>query len=162
MSRTVKVDTPSDREIRVTRAFAAPRTMLWDAHTKPELVKRWLWGPDEWRLAECEIDLRVGGAFRYVWRNTGTGDDMGMGGVYRRIDAPALLQNTELFDEDWTGGETLVTSEFEEKGAETVVIVTVFYTSKQARDGALASGMIEGWSQSYGRLDGLLETEAAK
>jgi uncharacterized protein YndB with AHSA1/START domain len=97
---------------------AAP--LVFDAFTKPEMVKQWLWGPPEWPMVHCEIDLRVGGKLRYVWRHQTKGD-MGMSGVFHDIKAPELLVNTELFDEDWTGGETLVTTTFEEQDGRTVV-----------------------------------------
>ena len=105
---------PSDREITLTRTFQAPRRLVFDAFTKPEMVKRWLWGPPEWPMVHCEIDLRVGGKLRYVWRHKDKGD-MGLSGVFHEIAAPARLVNTEIFDQDWTGGEALVTTTFAEQ-----------------------------------------------
>src|SRR5438105_3180989 len=99
---------PSDREITLTRTFEAPRQLAFDAFTKPEMVKRWLYGPAEWPLVQCEIDLRAGAKLRYVWRHKEKGD-MGLSGVFREIVAPERLVHTELFDQDWTGGETLLT-----------------------------------------------------
>ena len=96
---TLKVTTPSEREIVMTRVFDAPRQLLFEAHTKPDLVKRWLLGPPGWSMPVCEIDLRVGGKFRYVWRRDNDGTQMGMGGVYREIEAPERIVNTEKFDE---------------------------------------------------------------
>src|SRR4030081_468454 len=90
----------AEREIVMTRVFRAPRELVFDAHTKPELVKRWLLGPDGWSMPVCEIDLRVGGSFRYVWRH-GNGNEMGMRGVYREIVVPERLVATEKFDEPW-------------------------------------------------------------
>jgi uncharacterized protein YndB with AHSA1/START domain len=144
-----------DREITVSRTFQAPRQVVFDAMTKPEIVKRWLYGPSEWPLVECTIDLRPGGKLRYVWRHKERGD-MGMSGVYREVVPPARLVHTELFDQDWTGGETLLTTTFEEKDGHTTVTTTVRYSSPEARDGALKTGMIEGWSQGYDRLDEML------
>jgi len=100
------VTTPSDREIVMTRVFKAPRKLVFDAWTKPELVRRWLLGPPGWTMPVCEIDLRVGGAYRFVWLGQ-DGTTMGMGGVYREIVIPERIVNTQLFDQDWTGGETL-------------------------------------------------------
>ena len=114
----LKVTTPSDREVRVTRRFDAPRRLLFQALTTPELLKRWMLGPDGWALAVCTIDLRVGGAFRYVWRKP-NGREMGMGGVYRAIEPPARIVHTELFDDDWTGGETEVTTTLAERDGAT-------------------------------------------
>ncbi len=150
-----KVDMPSDNEVVVTRKFDAPRALVFDAFTKPELVMQWLFGPDEWRMAECEIDLRVGGSFRYVWRHAKDGDIV-LRGVYREVSPPERLVHTELFDEDWTGGETLVTTLFEEHDGVTTVTTTVRYSSQKTRDDALKTGMTEGWSQSYDRLDSFL------
>ncbi len=147
--------TPSDCEIVMTRRFDAPRALVFEALTKPELLKRWMHGPEDWSLPVCEIDLRVGGEFRYVWRGP-DGAEMGMGGVFREIEPPARIVNTELFDEDWTGGETLVTTELEERNGRTTLTTTVVYTSQAARDGALKSGMEQGLGESYDRLDGLL------
>ena len=65
---------PSDRELRISREFDAPRNLVFKAYTDPALVQRWLWGPDDWPMVECTIDLRVGGAYRYVWRNPQLGD----------------------------------------------------------------------------------------
>ena len=149
------VATQGDRELVFTRAFNASRELVFDCMTKPELVKRWLLGPPGWTMPVCEIDLRVGGAFRYVWRNE-DGRDMGMGGVYREIVAPERIVNTELFDEDWTGGETLTTSTLSEAGGRTTLVTTVVYANEAARKGALVSGMTEGMEMGYARLDELL------
>ena len=150
-----KLTKPSDREITLTRTFRAPRTLVFDAFTKPEMVKRWLYGPAEWPLVRCEIDLRVGGKLRYVWRHKEKGD-MGLSGTFHEVKAPERIVHTELFDQDWTGGETLVTITFKERGGRTTVASTVRYSSRDARDGALKTGMIEGWSQGHDRLDTLL------
>ncbi|MCI4567102.1 SRPBCC family protein [Lysobacter sp. CFH 32150] len=157
IARTLQVTTPSDREILMTRALDAPRELVWDAFTKPELVKRWLLGPPGWTMPVCEIDLRVGGPYRFVWRKD-DGVEMGMGGVHREIKKPERLIRTELFDQDWTGGETVATVVFNERNGSTIVDITVLYSSKEARDGALASGMKEGMAAGYDRLEELLET----
>jgi uncharacterized protein YndB with AHSA1/START domain len=148
---------PSEREFTLTRTFDAPRRLVFDAYTKPEMVKRWLFGPAEWQMVVCEIDLRVGGKLRYVWRNKERGD-MGMSGVFREVAVPERLVHTELFDEDWTGGETLLTTTFVESSGRTTVASTVRYSSQAARDAALETPMVEGWSQGHDRLDELLAT----
>jgi uncharacterized protein YndB with AHSA1/START domain len=155
-SQSLKVTTPSDREIVMTRVFAAPRRLLFDAWTKPELVRRWLLGPPGWTMPVCEIDLRVGGRYRYVWRQEGGGTEMGMGGVYREVVAPERLVATELFDEDWTGGETLSTLGITERENRSTMTNTVLYSSREARDAALATGMTEGVAVSFDRLEALL------
>lgn len=157
IARTLQVTTPSDREILMTRALDAPRELVWDAFTKPELVKRWLLGPPGWTMPICEIDLRVGGPYRFVWRKE-DGAEMGMGGAHREIEKPERLVRTELFDQDWTGGETVATVVFNKHNDRTIVDITVLYASKEARDGALASGMKEGMAAGYDRLEELLET----
>jgi uncharacterized protein YndB with AHSA1/START domain len=149
--------TQGDREVVFTRAFAASRELVFDCMTKPDLVRRWLLGPPGWTMPVCEIDLRVGGKFRYVWRNQ-DGRDMGMAGVYREIVAPERIVHNELFDEDWTGGETLVTSTLTESGGRTTLTTSVLYANDKARQGALVSGMTEGMEMGYARLDSLLET----
>lgn len=152
---TLKVTTPSDREIVMTRAFDAPRDLVFDALTKPELLKRWFHGPDGWSLEVCEIDLRVGGRYRHVWRGP-DGTEMGMGGVHKEIVPPERLVRTEVFDQDWTGGETLATAVLTEQDGTTTLTTTVLYASKEARDGALATGMEQGVTASYDRLEKVL------
>jgi uncharacterized protein YndB with AHSA1/START domain len=155
----LKVTTSSDREIIMTRVFDAPRQLVFEAHTKPELLKRWLHGPDGWLLTVCEIDLKVGGKYRYVWRHT-DGREMGMGGVYREIVPPERVVTTELFDEDWTGGEVLGTLILSEQNGKTTLTNTLLYPSKDARDAVLKSGMERGVEASYDRLEGVLASTA--
>jgi uncharacterized protein YndB with AHSA1/START domain len=148
---------PSEREFTLTRTFDAPRRLVFDAYTRPEMIRKWLFGPAEWPMVVCEIDLRVGGKLRYVWRNKDRGD-MGMSGVFREVAVPERLVHTELFDEDWTGGETLLTTTFVETNGRTTVASTVRYSSQAARDAALETPMVEGWSQGHDRLDEILAT----
>ncbi len=156
MQNALQVTMSSDRGIMITRVFDAPRALVFDAYTKPDLVKRWLLGPPGWTMPVCEIDLKVGGRFRYVWRSDAEGTDMGAGGAYREIAPPERIVHTQLFDEDWTGGEMLVTTLFTEQGGKTTVTMTVLYVSAEARDAALGTGMTKGIAQSYDRLDELL------
>ena len=152
--------TSGDREIVMTRDFNAPRHLVFDAFTKPELIKRWLLGPDGWSMPVCEVDLRIGGKFRYVWRKDGSTEQMGMSGVFRDIDAPKRIINTERFDEPWYPGEAVDTTEFAEHGNRTTVKQTVLYASKEARDGVLKSGMESGVQRSYDRLEQILTSGA--
>lgn len=156
---TLEVTTPTEREIVVTRSFDAPRRLVFDAHTKPELVRRWLLGPPGWTMPVCEIDLRVGGAYRYVWRNA-SGTDMGMGGVFREIVPPERLVATEAFDDSWYPGEALDTTVLTEEGGTTRLTLTVLYESRAARDTALQSGMERGMVASYDRLAELLDSSS--
>jgi uncharacterized protein YndB with AHSA1/START domain len=157
-----QVSTPTDREIQVTRQFDAPRGMVFDAFTKPELVRRWLLGPPGWSMPVCEIDLRPGGAYRYVWRHDGDGREMGMGGVFREIVRPEHLVATEKFDESWYVGEALDTTVFIEEGGLTRITITVLYESMEARDTARRSGMERGMAASYDRLEEFLPSMRAE
>jgi len=157
---SVTVTTPSDREIMLTRMFDAPRSLVFDCYTKPKLLKRWLTGPDGWALASCDNDVRPGGAFHWVWRGP-DGMEMAVSGVHREVVRPERIVRTELFDKDWTGGETLASLVLTEQAGKTTVTTTVLYSSPEARDGALKSGMKEGVAASNNRLDALLASELA-
>ena len=133
-SETFKVATPSDLEIAMTRVFNAPPRLVFDALTKPELVKQWLLGPPGWSMPVCEIDLRVGGAYRYVWRNAAKGKEMGSGGVFREIVLHERIVCTELFDDTWYAGEALATNVLTEQGGKTTLILTVLYQLRETRD----------------------------
>ena len=154
--RTLKITTSGDRELVMTRAFDAPRNLVWDGFTKPELVKRWLLGPDGWSMPVCKIDLRVGGTYRYVWRRDSTGEEMGMGGVYREIVIHEKILSTEEFDEAWYPGGAVGTLTLVEKGGVTTVTQTVRYDSREIRDAVLKSPMESGVARSYDRLADLL------
>ncbi len=152
----LKLTTQGDREIVMTRAIDAPRRLVFGAFTKPELVKQWLLGPPGWSMPICEIDLRVGGVYRYVWRRDSDGSEMGMGGVYREIVSPERLVATEKFDQAWYPGESVSTTVFVEQGGKTTITQTVLYQSREARDAVLKSGMEKGVAASYDRLAELL------
>ncbi len=150
----LQLEVIGDREIRMTRELDAPRQMVWDCHTKPELVRKWMLGPPGWTMPVCAIDLRIGGRYRYVWAKDGA--EMGMGGVFNEVDAPAKLVSREIFDEDWTGGETIATQAFEEAAkGKTLLTTTIVYGSKEGRDRALATPMADGLEAGYCRLDDL-------
>ncbi len=153
---SLNLTTPSDTEIALTRVFDAPRNLVFDAWTKPELLKRWLLGPPGWTMTVCDIDLRVGGTYRYAWRNDADGTSMGMGGVYREVVAPERLVATERFDEAWYPGEGLVTIVLTEQGGKTTLNQTMRYESREARDAVLASPMDQGMAEGFKRLEELL------
>ncbi len=159
---TLAVSTPSDREVRLTRVFNAPRELVFDAFSKPELMKRWF-GPRGYSLVTCEIDLRVGGGFRFVLRGP-DGKDMGMRGVYREIVRPERSVHVESFDD--FPGESQVTAVFTEQDGKTTLTATVLYPSQEVRDAVLQSGMEHGAAESYDRLAELLaegeEVQAAR
>lgn len=157
-SKALTISMPSDREIAMTRVFHAPRRLVFDAWTKPDLLKRWLTGPPDWSLAVCEIDLRVGGQFRYVWRNSVSGKGMGMGGIYREIAAPERIVATERFDDAWYPGEAIGTVVLVESEGKTTVTQTMLYESVEARDAVLQSPMEQGVGYSYDQLEKLLKS----
>jgi uncharacterized protein YndB with AHSA1/START domain len=159
-AKPLSIATPGDREIVITREFNAPRELVFDALAKAELLKRWFNGPPGWQLTVCEVDFRIGGRYRFVWRGP-DGMEMGLGGVHKEIVRPERVVRTEVFDQDWTGGETLGTSVFTEKSGRTTLTTTVVYASREARDGALKSGMAEGMEAGYQSLDAFLVEHAA-
>ena len=165
MPKPLEVSLPTDREVRVVRSFSAPRKLVWDAHTKPELVQRWMLGPPGWTMPVCEIDLRVGGAYRWRWRSDDDGKEFGFFGKFVEIDAPAKLVHEEHFDPGDVGGSmttdpAIITSTFEDEGKGTRLVVNMRFVSKDARDGAVATGMTDGMEMSYAGLDGLLANAA--
>lgn len=152
------VSTPSDREILVSRRFDAARPLVFDAFTKPELVRRWLLGPPGWSMPLCEIDLKVGGAYRYLWRSDADGTRMAVGGVFLAIVTPERLVATEQFDDAWYPGAARVTTLFEAIGEVTSTTITILYESTAARDTARRSGMEHGMAAGFDRLEALLPT----
>jgi uncharacterized protein YndB with AHSA1/START domain len=159
MRNTLNVTTPTDREIVITRAFNAPRSLVWEAMSKPELLKRWVSGPPGWEMTVCEEDARVGGTFRWAWTGP-EGASMSMSGVYREVLPPERSVRTERFDVGCVpgGGEQLATLVLNEQGDATHLTITLLYASNDARNGAVASGMEQGMAASYDRLDDLLTT----
>jgi len=149
--KPLTVETPSDREILVTRIFDASRSLVWECHTKPELVRRWLLGPSGWSMPLCEIDLRVGGKYHYRWRSDADGSEFGFNGIYREIEAPARIVTSERFDD--ADGEALNTLVLTERNGKTTLSLTMLFASREARDAALATGMTTGMETSYQRLD---------
>ena len=154
---TLKVTTRSDREIVLTRVFDAPRHLVFDAFTKPELLKRWF-GPRGWSLVVCEVDHKVGGGFRFVLRGP-DGRDMGMRGVYREIAPPERSVHVESFDD--YPGESIVTAVFQEQAGKTTLTATILYPSKEVRDALIQSGMEHGAAESYDKLAELLASAEA-
>jgi uncharacterized protein YndB with AHSA1/START domain len=147
--------TPSDLEIVMSRAFDAPRRLVWEAWTSPEHVPRWLLGPEGWSMPVCEIDLRPGGAWRFVWRDA-DGRELEMRGEYREITPPERLVSTESWGGDWP--ETLNTLVLTEHEGRTMMTHTARYPTREARDAALQTGMKDGATASFNRLDEYLRT----
>jgi uncharacterized protein YndB with AHSA1/START domain len=152
---TLTVTTPTDREIVLTRVFDAPRRLVFDALTRPELLRRWF-GARGWNLVVCEVDLREGGTWRFVSRGP-DGTEMGQGGVYRVILPPDRLVYTELFDDQSYPGESLITHVLVELDGRTTLTSTLLYASREGRDIVLRYPMDRGVAESYDRLAELLE-----
>ena len=156
MNDKLHITAHGDREVVMTRAFRAPRQLVFDAHTKPELLQRWLGVRNGWTMSECDVDLKVGGAYRWVWRNEARGLQMTMRGVYREIAAPERLVNTEKFDDPWYPGEGLTASVLTEHDGITTLTATTRYETIEARDAVLRSPMESGVAESYDKLAALL------
>jgi uncharacterized protein YndB with AHSA1/START domain len=159
-----RVTQPSDREVKVTRSFQAPRALVYRAYSEPELVRKWMLGPPGWAMPVCEMDLRVGGRFRWRWRSDEDGKEFGFFGVIREVEPGARIVHTQAYDPGDIGGDfprgddALVTLTFAEEGGVTTVTTLIDFGSKEARDAAVATGMTSGMEQSYQLLDRLLES----
>ena len=151
---TLKVSLPSDCEITLTRVFKAPRQLVYEAFSKPELLKRWF-GPRGWSLVTCDVDVRVGGGFRFVLRGP-DGRELGMRGVYREITPPERSVHVESFDD--FPGESQVTAIFTEQDGQTTLNATILYPSREVRDAVIKSGMEHGAAESYDKLAELLSS----
>jgi uncharacterized protein YndB with AHSA1/START domain len=151
-SESFKVTTPSDREIRLTRLFDAPRHLVFEAMSKPEHINQW-WGRlgEGYSVPVCEIDLRPGGAWRFVNR-TPKGDLVAFYGVYREVAPPERVVFTEIF-EQFPDTESVVTAVLTEENGKTRLTATVLYPSIEVRDLVLGTGMARGAGISYDRLE---------
>lgn len=155
-SGLLEVTTVGDREIHMRREFSAPRALVFEAMTRPELLKRWLFGPPGWEMTVCEVDLRAGGKFRYGWRHA-KGHEMAMGGTFVEVVAPERIVQTEKFDEAWYPGEMTATMELHEEGRRTVMTMRLVYELPEGRAAALKTPMADGMSLGYDRLAAVLE-----
>ena len=162
LADTFTVSQPSDTEVLMTRVFDAPPRMVWDAYTKPELVRQWLLGPDGWDMPVCDIDLRVGGRYAYRWSHPDEGE-FGTGGEFLKVDPTSRIVSTESME--GFDGSSHVTITFEERGpgdqgGQTLFSMLQRFESKEARDGAVATGMADGVAISFNRLDDVLSASA--
>lgn len=164
MTRTLdkaQVSLPSDTEVRVTRDFAALRKLVWDAHTVPALVRRWMLGPPGWSMPVCEMDVREGGKYRWRWKSDAKDAEFGFFGEFTGVEAPARLAHTEYYDpgnmavDMDTSKPALVTTTFTEKNGVTTLVSLMDFGSKEARDMAVSTGMTDGMEMGYERLDKL-------
>lgn len=154
---------PNDTDIRIVRRFNAPRDLVYAAYTQPTLLKRWLLGPPGWSMEVCEWDNVVGGSFRYAWRHAERNQVMGMRGRILELVPVEKIVSTEVFDEAWYPGEAVGTVLLAESApGQTLLIQTIRYQTKEARDMAASSGMADGMEYGYQRLDEVLAAEYAR
>ena len=156
-----QVTLPSDREVKVTRSFRAPRALVYRAYTESQLVRRWLSGTPGWSMPVCEMDVRVGGRFQWRWRSDDGKQEFGFSGEFRELVPAARIVHTEAYEPGSLGGgypgePAIVTVAFVEEGGVTTVTTLIDYGSKDARDGAMKTGMTDGMEMSYQTLDKLL------
>lgn len=158
MSAPAQVTLPSDREVRVTRQFKAPRQLVYDAHTKSELLPKWLGYPG-WDMPVREMDVRVGGKYRWQWKNLEDGKQFGFFGTFTEVNGPSKLVHEEYYDPgdlDYampTGDPCIVSLDLSEQDGVTTLVCNMTFASKEARDGAVSTGMTDGMEHSYTRLD---------
>ena len=162
-----QVTLPTDTQVKVMRDFNAARELVYRAYTQPELIRRWLLGPPGWSMPVCEMDVRVGGRYRWRWRNDTDGSEFGFTGVFREIRPAEKIVHTEAYDPGSVGGgypgqEAIITVTFAEQNGRTTMTTLMDFGSKDARDAAVATGMTSGMEQSYQLLDRLVtETPSA-
>jgi uncharacterized protein YndB with AHSA1/START domain len=162
MIEKAQVSLPTDSEVKVTRSFKAPRALVFRAFTEPDLVRRWMLGPPGWSMPVCEMDVRVGGQYRWRWRSDKDSSEFGFRGTFREVQPTSRLVHTEGYDPGTVGGEypgndAIVTVTFTEESGVTTVTTLIDFGSKEARDAAVSTGMTGGMEQSYQLLDRLLE-----
>ena len=155
---TLQLTKPSEREIQLKRMFAAPRERVFAAFTEPELLRRWFFGKPGGTLAVCEVALKPGGSFRYVWRDP-DGTEMGMSGICLEIKAPERIVATEKWDQPWYPGDATGTLTFTEEGGVTTLTQTLRYESPAARDMVLGTMIEHAMAMGYDRLAELLKSE---
>lgn len=151
MPKPLTITTPGDRQIVVVRQFDAPRDLVFLCYSRADLMRRWYGMPD-WTMTVCEIDFRVGGQWRFVSRSP-DGFELGSRGVYTSIEPTSRIEQTEIYDQDWTGGETQLVLELSETAGVTTTTLTVTYATPEARAGAAATPMAQGMEIGYQRLD---------
>lgn len=152
---------PSDNEVLVKRSFDAPAKLVWRAYTEPELMRRWCGSTPGWSMPVCEMDMRVGGQYRWQWRNDENGMEFGFTGEVLEVDPHAKIVHTQVFDPGnmgiAMGGEpSIITVTFEDTDGITNVSTNIKYASKADRDEALSTGMTEGMEMNYQVLEALL------
>lgn len=163
-----QVSLPSDTEVRVTRDFAAPRKLVWEAHTQPKLVKRWMLGPPGWSMPVCDMDVRPGGKYAWRWQSDENGAEFGFFGEFTAVDAPGKLAHSQYYDpgnmpvDMDTAKPAIITTTFTEEDGVTTLVSLMDFGSKEARDMAVSTGMTDGMEMGYQRLDTLFAEQQAQ
>jgi uncharacterized protein YndB with AHSA1/START domain len=162
-----RVSMPSKQEVRVTRSFKAPRALVYRAYTEPALVRRWLLGPPGWTMPVCEMDLRVGGSYRWRWQSNEDKGEFGFSGVFRVIEPGARIVHTQAYDAGTHGvpmgeGEAIITVSFSEANGVTTMTTLIDFGSEKSRDAAVTTGMTDGMEQSYQLLERVLSSASSQ
>lgn len=157
MPKPLTITTPGDRQIVVTRSFDAPRDLVFLCYSKPELLRRW-YGMSDWTMPVCEIDFQVGGKWRFVQRSP-DGFELASQGIYTLIERPSRIDQTEMYDDNWTLGGTVNSVVFTDKDGVTTSVSTITFSSAEGRAAAAASPMAAGMEIGFGRLDTVLAEE---
>jgi uncharacterized protein YndB with AHSA1/START domain len=149
---------PSDTEVLVKRSFDAPVRLVWRAYMEPDLMSRWCSGPPGWSMPVCEMEMRVGGKYRWGWRNDAGSQEFGCHGEVLEVVPHAKIVHTQSWGDsaDMGSEPAIITVAFQETNGITNVTTTIRYASKADRDAAFATGMTDGMEMSYTQLDGLL------
>ena len=158
----LQISTPTDTTIVLTRAFNAARRLVWEAMTDPVKMRRWMLAPPGWTMTVCECEARVGGALRLAWKSEDGDPVMTLQGVFTEVVLHERIVHTETMalGSGQTIGSLLEKHEFAEQGGVTTMRITQTYASKEARDGAIASGMDQGMEAGYAQLDAVLAQPA--
>jgi uncharacterized protein YndB with AHSA1/START domain len=155
---SLQVSTPTDTTLVLTRTFNAPRRRVWEAFFTPDKMRRWMLPPPGWTLTTCECDPRTAGALRLVWKSAEADPAMALHGVFTDVVSQERITHTELMvlGSGQPVGSQVETHEFSEKNGVTTMRITQVYVSKDARDGAVASGADQGMEAGYQQLDAVL------
>ena len=157
-AKDLQISTPTDTTIVLTRTFDAPRRLVWEAMFTPDKMRRWMLPPPGWTMTSCECDARVGGALELAWKSEEADPAMTLRGVFTEVVLHERIVHTETLalGSGQTIGSLLEKHEFAEQGGVTTMRITQTYASKEARDGAIASGMDQGMEAGYKQLDAVL------
>ena len=152
---------PSDTEVLVKRSFDAPANLVWRAYVEPDLMRRWCGSTPGWSMPVCEMDMRVGGRYRWRWRSDEDGMEFGFTGEVLEVVPHSKIVHTQVFDpgnmDVSMGGEpSIITVTFDETDGVTNVSTSIKFASKADRDAAIETGMTDGMEMNYKRLDEML------